>query len=117
MLADGTLPGFVYMEDSEHVELMVHPTDKKTGIQYRLLPMQQSMIGELLSPEQADHHVAIIKEHLQFPDGVRLMNRPATYAVVSAPISSEQNKQPTLDEKSVCSTFTPTSALPKRWRN
>lgn len=80
MLADGTLPGFVYMEDSEHVELMVHPTDKKTGIQYRLLPMQQSMIGELLSPEQADHHVAIIKEHLQFPDGVRLMNRPATYA-------------------------------------
>ncbi|OTN75312.1 hypothetical protein A5886_000382 [Enterococcus sp. 8G7_MSG3316] len=79
MLADGTLPGFVYMEDEDHVELMVHPTDKKTGIQYRLLPMQQSMIGELLSPEEADHHLAIIKEHLQFPDGVRLMNRPAQY--------------------------------------
>lgn len=79
MLADGTLPGFVYMEDESHVELMVHPTDKKTGIQYRLLPMQQSMIGELLSPEEAQHHLAIIKSHLQFPDGVRLMNRPAQY--------------------------------------
>ena len=29
------------MEDPEHVELMIHPEDKKTGIQYRLLPMQQ----------------------------------------------------------------------------
>lgn len=79
MLADGTLPGFVYMEDDKHVELMVHPTDQKTGIQYRLLPMQQSMIGELLTPEEAKHHLAIIKTHLQFPDGVRLMNRPAQY--------------------------------------
>lgn len=79
MLSTGTIPGFVYMEDAEHVELMIHPEDKKTGIQYRLLPMQQSMIGELLTPEEAEHHLAIIKQHLQFPDGVRLMNRPATY--------------------------------------
>ena len=41
--------------------------------------MQQSMIGELLSPDEAEHHLGIIKEHLQHPDGVRLMNRPAAY--------------------------------------
>lgn len=79
MLATETIPGFVYMEDTDHVELMIHPTDKKTGIQYRLLPMTRSMIAELLTLEQAEHHYGIIKEQLQFPDGVRLMNRPATY--------------------------------------
>lgn len=79
MLGTETIPGFVYMEDTDHVELMIHPTDKKTGIQYRLLPMTRSMIAELLTIEQAEHHYGIIKEHLQFPDGVRLMNRPANY--------------------------------------
>ncbi|WP_430601771.1 hypothetical protein IGJ02_001804 [Enterococcus sp. DIV0724b] len=79
ILSTETIPGFVYMEDTDHVEFMIHPTDKKTGIQYRLLPMTRSMIAELLTAEQAKHHYAIIKEHLQFPDGVRLMNRPATY--------------------------------------
>ena len=79
MLSDETIPGFVYMEDTDHVEKMIHPSDQKTGIQYRLLPMTRSMIAELLTVEQVDHHYAIIKEHLQFPDGVRLMNFPATY--------------------------------------
>lgn len=79
MLGTDVIPGFVYMEEEHEPELMIHPTDKKTGIQYRLLPMTRSMIAELLTPEQAAHHLAIIKENLQFPDGVRLMNRPANY--------------------------------------
>lgn len=79
MLSTETIPGFVYMEDPDHVELMIHPSDQKTGIQYRLLPMTRSMIAELLTVEQAEHHYGIIKEYLQFPDGVRLMNQPATY--------------------------------------
>ncbi|MEI5992177.1 hypothetical protein A5881_003733 [Enterococcus termitis] len=79
MLSTETIPGFVYMEDTEHVELMIHPTDKKTGIQYRLLPMTRSIIAELLTIEQVEHHYGIIKEYLEFPDGIRLMNHPATY--------------------------------------
>ncbi|EOL44221.1 GH36-type glycosyl hydrolase domain-containing protein [Enterococcus caccae] len=79
ILSTETIPGFVYMEDTDHVEFMIHPTDEKTGIQYRLLPMTRSMIAELLTTEQAEQHYAIIKEHLHFPDGVRLMNRPANY--------------------------------------
>lgn len=79
ILSGETIPGFVYMEDTDHVEKMIHPSDEKTGIQYRLLPMTRSMIAELLTTEQVAHHYAIIKKHLQFPDGVRLMNRPATY--------------------------------------
>ncbi|WP_042221529.1 GH36-type glycosyl hydrolase domain-containing protein [Oceanobacillus manasiensis] len=73
------IPGFVYMEEPGEVERMLHPTDEKTGINYRLLPMQQSIISELFTLTQAESHYDIIKEHLFFPDGVRLMNRPANY--------------------------------------
>lgn len=80
MLGTDTLPGFVYMEEPGNPELMIHPQDKKTGIQYRLLPMTRSMIAQLLTARQAQHHYSLIQEYLQFPDGVRLMNRPAHYA-------------------------------------
>ncbi|MHC0037712.1 GH36-type glycosyl hydrolase domain-containing protein [Pseudoneobacillus sp. C159] len=79
ILQDGVIPGFVYLENPAEPELMVHPTDTKTGIHYRLLPMTRSMISELLSPEQAETHYQIIKKELFCPDGVRLMNRPANY--------------------------------------
>jgi len=79
MLGTDVIPGFVYMEEAGNPELMLHPTDTKTGIQYRLLPMTRSMIGELLTEDQAASHYSLIKEQLYFPDGVRLMNRPAQY--------------------------------------
>ncbi|WP_316570858.1 GH36-type glycosyl hydrolase domain-containing protein [Neobacillus sp. YIM B06451] len=79
MLSTGILPGFIYMEEPGKPELMVHPEDNKTGINYRLLPMTRSMISELLSPDSAKAHYELIKEHLYCPDGVRLMNRPANY--------------------------------------
>ena len=80
MAPAGILPGFVLQNEEQQFEFIIHPTDQKTGITYRLLPMTRSMIAELLTPEQAVDHLAVIKEFLQFPDGVRLMNRPATYA-------------------------------------
>lgn len=80
MLAKDVIPGFLYMEEPEAAELMLHPEDTSTGIRYRLLPMTRSMIGELLTKEQAEAHYTIIKEKLYFPDGVRLMDRPASYA-------------------------------------
>ncbi|MBU9672698.1 cellobiose phosphorylase [Planococcus sp. CP5-4] len=79
LLKTDVVPGFVYMEDLESIEPMIHPDDQKTGIQYRLLPMQQGIISELFTKEQARHHHLLIKEHLSFPDGVHLMNRPADY--------------------------------------
>lgn len=80
ILQSEVIPGFVYMEQPGKVELMLHPEDTKTGIQYRLLPMTRSMISELFTPEQAEKHYHIIKEKLYCPDGVRLMDRPAKYA-------------------------------------
>ncbi|WP_235001642.1 GH36-type glycosyl hydrolase domain-containing protein [Halobacillus sp. Marseille-P3879] len=79
MLQTEVLPGFVYMEEPGEPELMLHPEDNTTGIDYRLLPMQRSIISELLTAEQAEQHYQIIKEKLSCPDGVRLMNRPAHY--------------------------------------
>jgi len=79
MLETGVIPGFLYMEEPGKAEPMVHPSDTKTGIQYRLLPMTRSMIAELVGKEQAEANYRLIKEQFYCPDGVRLMNRPANY--------------------------------------
>ncbi|AEB30118.1 cyclic beta 1-2 glucan ligase [Carnobacterium sp. 17-4] len=79
MLSTDVIPGFVFMEDPNKIELMIHPTDTRTGINYRLLPMQQSMIAELFTPEEAEQHYQLIKKELSYPDGVRLMSEPARY--------------------------------------
>lgn len=80
LVKDGIVSGFAYMEEPDSAQLMLHPSDDKTGITYRLLPMTRSMIGELFDPEQAEAHYRLIKQELYCPDGVRLMNRPAEYA-------------------------------------
>lgn len=80
LVKDGVTSGFAYMEEPGDIELMLHPSDVKTGIAYRLLPMTRSMIGELFDEAQAESHYRLIKQELFCPDGVRLMNRPADYA-------------------------------------
>ena len=60
-------------------ELLLHPSDTRTGLKYSLLPMTQSIIGGLFTPRQAAHHLRLIREHLLFPDGVRLIDRPVVY--------------------------------------
>ncbi|MBM7693795.1 cellobiose phosphorylase [Peribacillus deserti] len=80
ILGTEVIPGFVYLEEPGKPKLMLHPTDTETGIQYRLLPMTRSMIGELLTPEEAERHYETIKKHLFHVDGVRLMDRPAKYS-------------------------------------
>lgn len=80
MLGTEVIPGFLYFEDPQDAKPMLHPEDQETGIQYRLLPMTRSMIGELLTPEQMESHYKLILEQFLCPDGVRLMNHPAQYA-------------------------------------
>lgn len=80
LLQDNITTGFLYLKDMKNPLHMLHPNDKETGISYRLLPMQQGVISELFNKRQADTHYSIIKKHLHFPDGVRLMNKPAPYS-------------------------------------
>ncbi len=41
--------------------------------------MTCAIAGGLFTPEQSRHHLGLIREHLTFPDGVRLMDKPLPY--------------------------------------
>lgn len=79
LMPDGTVAGFLVSEPGGRFRPLLHPRDEVTGMHYRLLPMTRAVLAELFTPEEAHHHFALIAEHLAFPDGVRLMDRPATY--------------------------------------
>ncbi|MEK4004801.1 GH36-type glycosyl hydrolase domain-containing protein [Paenibacillus sp. FSL H3-0333] len=79
LIKDGVIAGFAYFQEDGSIDYMLHPLDTETGIHYRLLPMTRSIIAELVTPEQAAENLHLIDEHLNCPDGVRLMDRPARY--------------------------------------
>jgi cellobiose phosphorylase len=79
LMVDETLAGFACFPDEEHVEYLLHPRDRATGITYSLLPMIHAIINDLLCPDEARKHLEIIKTHLLGPDGARLFNRPPEY--------------------------------------
>ena len=60
-------------------ELLLHPSDKQTGLAFSLLPMTQGMIGGLFTQAQARRHLSLIRKHLLFSDGARLMDKPIAY--------------------------------------
>lgn len=78
LVADGVVAGLAHFSASG-VDYFLHPSDDKTGISYRLIPMTRAMIAGLFTPAQAKAHLALIRKHLSFPDGVRLMNKPMPY--------------------------------------
>jgi cellobiose phosphorylase len=75
----GTIAGYALFEPGEAPELLLHPSDTRTGLRYSLLPMTRGIIAGLFTTEQAQHHLRLIREHLLFPDGARLMDRPTAY--------------------------------------
>jgi cellobiose phosphorylase len=80
VLIEGQVAGFLlYDESFDAAEPLLHPKDTRTGMHNRLIPMTRSILAGLLTREEADHQMACIAEHLKFPDGVRLMDRPAPY--------------------------------------
>lgn len=79
LIKDGVIAGFALMHSEDEISYMLHPLDETTGLNYRLLPLTRSIIAELVSPEQAKLNNQIIDEKLTFPDGVRLMDKPAEY--------------------------------------
>jgi CRISPR-associated protein Csx3 len=79
LLVDGVLPGYVVI-DGEGREPLVHPRDDRTGLTYGVLPWIHAVSSDLLSPDDARHHLALLREHLLGPDGARLFDRPVAYS-------------------------------------
>ena len=80
LVRDGTVAGYALFEPGrEEPQLLLHPSDTRTGLRYSLLPMNRGIIAGLFDQEQAQHHLRLIREHLLFPDGVRLMDKPVAY--------------------------------------
>jgi cellobiose phosphorylase len=79
LAADPVLPGYLLHHDDGRLEPLVHPTDERTGLRFGVLPWIHAIGADLLTPEQARHHLDLIEEHLLGPDGARLFDRPVSY--------------------------------------
>ncbi|MGQ9699364.1 MAG: GH36-type glycosyl hydrolase domain-containing protein, partial [Armatimonadota bacterium] len=78
LVADRVVAGFAVF-DGGTCRLLLHPRDHISGVRYRLLPMTRGVLSELFTQEQASAHLDIIRRHLLFPDGARLMSEPIPY--------------------------------------
>ncbi|MFL5258908.1 MAG: GH36-type glycosyl hydrolase domain-containing protein [Hyphomicrobiales bacterium] len=80
LIVDGVIAGYaVFGDGTSKPELLLHPLDRHTGLWYSLIPMTQAIIAGLFTLEQSGRHLEIIRDHLLFPDGARLMDRPVAY--------------------------------------
>jgi CRISPR-associated protein Csx3 len=80
LLVDGVLPGYAVYGQGDDVEPLVHPRDQRTGLTHGVLPWIHAIAGDLLSPQEARHHLDLVEEHLLGPDGARLFDRPVRYS-------------------------------------
>jgi cellobiose phosphorylase len=79
LVADGVVAGLARFRAGGAVEHWLHPSDRETGVRYSLLPMIHAILANLFTPEQASHHVQLIRRHLLAADGARLFDRPFPY--------------------------------------
>lgn len=79
LMKDGIVAGYGMRAEDGSFDLLLHPADTTTGIQYSLLPMNRGVISEIFTKEQVDNHQQIIQKQLLGPDGARLMDKPLQY--------------------------------------
>ena len=79
LVRDGVIAGYGQVEKDKSISVLLHPSDKTTGIHYSILPMNRGIISGIFSKEQAVNHQELIEQHLKGPDGARLMDKPLKY--------------------------------------
>jgi 1,2-beta-oligoglucan phosphorylase len=80
LVRDGVVAGYgVFKPEGGKPELLLHPSDTQSGLKFSLLPMTQSMIGGMFTQAQARRHLSLVRKHLLFSDGARLMDKPIAY--------------------------------------
>ncbi|MBM6401169.1 cellobiose phosphorylase [Phycicoccus sonneratiae] len=80
LIVDDVMPGYLLLHEDGTTEPLVHPRDTRTGLTLGILPWIHAVSADLLTPEQAGQHLALVEEHLLGPDGARLFDRPVAYA-------------------------------------
>jgi cellobiose phosphorylase len=80
LIRDDIVAGYgVFRPEGGLSELMLHPSDEKTGVSFSLLPMTQAVIGGIFTKRQARRHLGLIRKHLLLADGAHLMDKPIAY--------------------------------------
>lgn len=79
LVVDGVVTGYALFPPGQPAQMLLHPSDRLTGVRYSLLPMMHAILENMLSPAQANTHLGLIETHLLGPDGARLFDRPLPY--------------------------------------
>lgn len=79
LVVDEVITGYAYFHDDGKTDYLLHPRDTQSGVKYSALPMIHAIANGMLTPEQAEHHLELIDEHLLAPDGIHLFDRPMPY--------------------------------------
>lgn len=80
LMPDGIVAGYVLFDpDRGQREWLLHPRDTRTGVRYSLIAMTRAIVSGLFDAEQTRQHLGIIRDHLVFPDGAHLMDKPIAY--------------------------------------
>lgn len=79
LVVEDVIAGLAYFHESGRTDFLLHPGDSITGLSYSVLPMIHAIINDMLTPTQADAHLALIRQHLLGPDGAHLFDKPLAY--------------------------------------
>lgn len=79
LVKDSIVAGYGIRDSNGNFDLLLHPSDKQTGIRYSILPMDRGIVSGIFSYDQAMKHLEIVETKLKGPDGARLMDRPLKY--------------------------------------
>lgn len=79
LIKEGIVAGYGFVEKDGTISVLLHPSDRLTGISYSLLPMERGILSGIFTNDQAVFHRELIEKKLKGPDGARLMDRPLKY--------------------------------------
>lgn len=79
LVVDDVLTGFAYFHEGGQVDYLLHPRDQASGPSCSVLAIIHALINDMFTPQQAERHLALIRDRLTGPDGVHLFDRPIAY--------------------------------------